>query len=175
MRHKLSAELSLATATGSGTVGFSVSNDGTNFVTYNRLTTNVVDTNTQYDARVATVTLTTAAPKAMVFFPAGDYFRYLKAIWTTVTGAILTSTIGAPGTGYSINDVLTVADGTGGTITVLTVDGSGVVLTYSLTTAGTDYSVATHATSYGGMGTGFTLAVATVSAGLASVSLQDLD
>lgn len=174
MRHKLSASISLATPTGSGTVGFSVSNDGTNFVTYNRIDSNVTDSITQTDTRVATVTVSTSTPTAIALFPASDYFRYIKAIFTTVTGAILTSEIGAAGTGYSINDVLTVADGSGGTITVLTVGGSGQVLTYALTTPGTGYSIAVHATTGGG-GADFTLSVLTVNGGNCSVVLQNVD
>lgn len=175
MRRKLSVEASLATPViGSGTVGFLVSNNGVNFVTYNRITTDVTDSNTQTDARVATVTIDSTTPRVIALFPEGDYFRYLKATFTAVTGAILTSSIGAPGSAYAPNDVLTVADGTGGTITVLTVDGSGVVLTYSLTTGGTGYSIATHATT-GGTGGGFTLAVATVNPGLATCVLQNID
>lgn len=174
MRRKLSASIHLDTATGSGTVGFQVSNDGTNFVTYNRIDSNVTDSNTQNDTRVSSITVNTAGPDAIALFPAGDYFRYIKSVWTTVTGAIVTSEIGDGGSGYSADDVLTIADGTGGTVTVLTVDGSGVVLTYELTTAGTDYSIATH-NSTGGGGTGFTLSVLTVSAGNLSVSLQDID
>ncbi len=175
LRRKLSAEISLVTTTGTGTFGFSVSNDGTNFITYNRMTTNVTDDNTHNDTRVASITLSSGTPKAMVLFPEGDYFRYIKTIWTTVTGAIVTSAIGAGGTGYSVNDVLTVADGTSGTITVLTVNGSGVVLTYALTTGGSGYSIATHAVTGGTGNDDFTLSVLTVNAGLASVSLQSVD
>jgi hypothetical protein len=174
MRHKLSAEVVLENGTGSGTVGFSVSNDGTNFVTYNRITTNVTDTNTQEDTRVATVSVTTAAPRVMAFFPASDYFRYIKAIFTVVTGAILTSEIADAGTGYQEDDVLTIADGSGGTITVLTVGGSGEVLTYALTTPGTGYSIGVHAAT-GGAGSDFELDVLTADPGDASVILQNID
>ncbi len=180
MRRKLSAELLLENVTGTGTVGFSVSNsqsaDGTpnNFVTYNRLTSNVTDSNTQFDTRVASVTLGSTT-KAMVFFPEGDYFRYIKAIWTTVTGGILTSSIEAAGTDYEINDVLTIAGGTGGTITVLTVGAGGEVLTYEITTPGTGYSIGVHAASGGAGNDDFELDVLTVDAGDVSVTLQDID
>lgn len=58
-------------------------------------------------------------------------------------GGISTYTL-ASGTGYSANDVLTVVQegGASGTITINTVNGSGVPLTSTLKTAGTGYAVA---------------------------------
>lgn len=174
MRKKLSAELLLEDVLGTATVGFKVSNDDINYVTYNRLTTNATDSNTQYDTRVASVTLSAGTPSAMVFFPDGDYFKYIKAVYTGVTGGIVDSSIDTAGTGYSEDDVLTIADGTGGTITVLTVGGSGEVLTYEVTTPGSGYTIATHAAS-GGDGSDFVLSVDSVNAGSGSVFLQDID
>lgn len=174
MRHKLSVECVLENILGTATVGFSVSNDGVNFVDYNRINSNVVDDNTETDARVATIALSGAAPRAMVLFPEGDYFKQIKAIYTTVTGGIVTSSIDDAGTGYSAEDVLTIADGTAGTITVLTVGGSGEVLTYELTTPGTDYSIGVHE-STGGGGSDFALDVLTVDAGDVTCTLQNVD
>ncbi len=171
-RERLSIELTAPLVATTGTFTFSVSNDGTNFVAYNRITTNVTDDSTHGDTRVASVTVTSSVTSAFAFFPDDDFFRYIKVTCTvTAAGGIATSSISAAGSGYSVNDVLTVADGSGGTIKVLTVDGSGVVLTYSLVTAGTDYTVATHATT-GGAGTGFILSVDTLTPTLFMAILQ---
>lgn len=69
---------------GNGVFTVDVSNDGTNWVPYNRLTTNVTNTNAQTDARVASVTLSSNT-SAIVFFPVGDYFRYLRVTVTRTT------------------------------------------------------------------------------------------
>jgi hypothetical protein len=61
------------------------------------------------------------------------------------TGSIKTIVINDGGSGYSVDDVLTVAVGTGGTATVLTVDESGVITGIELTTAGSGYDNATGA------------------------------
>lgn len=55
------------------------------------------------------------------------------------SGNLRSATVLAGGTGYSVNDVLTVATGTGGTFRVTTVD-EGVVTGIELTAAGTGYS-----------------------------------
>lgn len=62
---------------GNGVFTVQVSNDGTNWLAYNRLTTNVTNTNVQTDTRVASVTLSSNT-SAFVFFPAGDHFKYLR-------------------------------------------------------------------------------------------------
>jgi hypothetical protein len=54
-------------------------------------------------------------------------------------GGLALVSVGAGGSGYSVNDVLTVADGTGGTLTVTSV-ASGAVTGVTITTAGTGYS-----------------------------------
>lgn len=174
MRKKYGVEVVGTLVTGTVVFSFKVSNDGLNYVTYNRLTSNIIDSNTENDTRVGSVSLTTSTASAFVLFPTSDYFRYIQAVMAITSGAIVTSSISVAGTGYSINDVLTVADGTLGTITVLTVGGSGEVLTYSLTTAGQNYTVATHATTGGG-GTGFILSVDSVNPGSFSAILQDID
>lgn len=63
---------------------------------------------------------------------------------------------GALGTGYVANDVLTVAGGTGGTVTVSSVNGSGGItgIAPQATTPGTGYSVTTNVATTGGTGTG---------------------
>ncbi len=64
---------------GNGVFTVQISNDGTNWVTYNRLTTNVTNTNGQTDTRVASITLSTAGTSsAFALFPVGDHFKYLR-------------------------------------------------------------------------------------------------
>ena len=66
---------------GSAVFTVEVSNDGTNWVTYNRLTSNVTNTNAQNDARVASVLIGTNAG-SMLFIPAGDTFRSIRTVVT---------------------------------------------------------------------------------------------
>ena len=68
---------------GNGAFGVEVSNDGTNWIVYNRLIPNLTGTNSQTDAFVAAPTLSTNT-SAIYFFPVGDYFRYMR-IFVTVT------------------------------------------------------------------------------------------
>ncbi len=78
MRSKLSLQfIASGITSGNGVFTVDVSNDGTNWIQYNRLTTNVTNTNGQNDTRVASVTLSSNT-NAFVFFPVGDYFRYLR-------------------------------------------------------------------------------------------------
>lgn len=51
--------------------------DEDGWVNYNRLITNVTNTNAQQDARVSLVNLTTSGT-AIVFFPAGDTFNLIR-------------------------------------------------------------------------------------------------
>lgn len=80
-----------------------------------------------------------------------------------VSTADLTGASG--GTGYTVNDVLTLATpslgATAATVTVATVDGSGVILTFTITTKGSKYTVGVKTTT-GGTGTGATINVATI-------------
>lgn len=75
-------------------------------------------------------------------------------------GCIDTVSITAPGSDYSVDDVLTLADGTGGTVTVTSIDGGGGVTGVNVTTVGRFYSKTTHATT-GGSGSGCTIEVLT--------------
>ncbi len=85
MRVKLSLQfVASAITSGNGVFTVEVSNNGTNWVAYNRLTTNVTNTNAQFDARVASVTLSSNT-SSIVFFPVGDYFRYIRVIATVTT------------------------------------------------------------------------------------------
>lgn len=62
---------------GNGIFTVEVSNDGVNWLAYNRLTTNVTNTNGQTDTRVASVTLNSNT-SAFVFFPPGDTFTFFR-------------------------------------------------------------------------------------------------
>lgn len=88
MRTKLSIKFIAASITsGNGVFKVYVSNDGANWVQYNRLTDNVTNTNVQNDTRVASVTLSSNGSK-IYFFPVGDYFRYIGvSLAVTTDGA----------------------------------------------------------------------------------------
>lgn len=73
------------------------------------------------------------------------------------TTALRTAVIAAAGSGYTANDVLAIAGGTGGTVRVLTVDGSGAVTSIQIINPGSGYSAATGAATTGGTGTGCTI------------------
>ncbi len=62
---------------GNGVFTVDVSNDNTNWVAYNRLTTNVTNTNAQTDTRVASVTLSSNT-SAVVTFPETDAFNFFR-------------------------------------------------------------------------------------------------
>ena len=76
--------LSSGISSGNGVFTVQVSNDGTNFADYNRITTNVTNTNTQTDTRVASVTLSTNTTN-FLFFPPGDTFAYFRTKVTVST------------------------------------------------------------------------------------------
>jgi len=73
------------------------------------------------------------------------------------TTALRTAIIAAAGSGYTANDILTIAGGSGGTVRVLTVDGSGAVTSIQIANPGTGYAAATGAATTGGTGTGCTI------------------
>jgi uncharacterized protein len=72
------------------------------------------------------------------------------------TGTTPAVTLNTGGSGYKVNDVLTVVSPTDRTITVNTVSSSGGVLTFTLTSPGTGYPSATNLSATGGSGTGAT-------------------
>lgn len=90
-----------------------------------------------------------------------------------VSGTVATMTLQAPGTGYVINDVLTIAGGTGATLTVNSVSGNGAITSFTLTTRGSGYSNTSGAATTGGTGTGATIniTVATGQIGLDRVAV----
>ena len=75
---------------------------------------------------------------------------------TTADGLFTVVPGSAPGTGYVVNDVLTVTGGTGGTVTVSSVSGGGAItgIKPQVTTPGTGYAVASAVAVSGGTGTG---------------------
>lgn len=66
---------------GSAVFTVDVSNDASNWVAYNRMTTNVTNTNAQTDTRVASIVMNTNAG-SMVFIPAGDTFNFFRVTTT---------------------------------------------------------------------------------------------
>jgi len=77
---------------GNGVFSIEVSNDGVNFVTYNRLTTNVANTNAQTDIGVGSVTLSSNT-SAIYMMRAGDHFRYVRAAVNVTTDGTYTCTM----------------------------------------------------------------------------------
>lgn len=73
---------------------FEVSNDMTNWTPYNRVVSNVTNTNAQTDTRVATIT-TSANGAQFAFFPR-DHFNYIRVIGTVAgAGAIYQALLSA--------------------------------------------------------------------------------
>jgi hypothetical protein len=71
-------------ASGNGVFSVDVSNDGTNWVAYNRITSNATNTNGQTDVRVASVTVSTAGTSYQVaLIPDIFAFMRLKVVATT--------------------------------------------------------------------------------------------
>lgn len=89
---RLSIQVTAASITsGNAVFTVQVSNDGTNWVAYNRITSNVTNTNAQTDVRVASVTLSSNSSQ-MIFFPSGDTFVYFRIIATVTTDGVYTAT-----------------------------------------------------------------------------------
>ena len=130
-------------------------------------------------------------PSISSFFTAASFLKYgnnlkvsrsvetadLNAASHFLSSGKVILTIGAAataaGTGYTVNDILTVIDNgaIGGTVKVTGISGgaaTGPVTTVVLVTGGTGYTVGAGKTTTGGTGSGCTISIATVSA--ASVS-----
>jgi len=73
-----------AISSGNGVFTVEVSNDGTNWIAYNRLVSNVTDSNAQDDTHVASVTLSSNT-NAMAFIPVDDAFKFIRTIVTRTT------------------------------------------------------------------------------------------
>ena len=77
---------------------------------------------------------------------------------------IKTISLGSGGTGYTAGDIITVVQtgGSLGTVTVNTVNGSGVILTVTLLNGGSGYAVADDLAVTGGSGNGATINILTI-------------
>lgn len=87
---KTSIQFVADVTSGNGVFTVQVSNDGTNWTAYNRLTTNVTNTNSQTDLRASSVTLNTDTT-SVVTIP--DVFAYLRVIVTVTTDGTYTATV----------------------------------------------------------------------------------
>lgn len=73
-----------AITSGNGAFGVEVSNDGVNWVVYNRLVANAANTNVQEDLRSTAPTLS-ANSSVIYFFPPGDLFRFIRVFVARTT------------------------------------------------------------------------------------------
>lgn len=89
----------------------------------------------------------------------GTKLSFLRCENTAIATVNTTPTAG--GSGYTVNDVLTISEGSGGTVTATTVAG-GAVTVISLTTAGYGYTTGAGKATTGGTGTGCTIEILTV-------------
>jgi hypothetical protein len=71
---------------GSGAFGIEISNDGDNWVVYNRLITNGTVADQHSEALVAAPTITSDGGSAFYFFSQDDHFKYIR-FFITITGA----------------------------------------------------------------------------------------
>lgn len=91
-----------------------------------------------------------------IVHPTGLYAAAVMGSNRASNQGLLTITVNASGSGYTAGDVLTVTgcSGTGGTVTVLTVDGGGAVLTIQVQHPGKQYTITNGCATTGGTGTG---------------------
>jgi len=75
---------------GNGVFAVSVSDDGTNFATYNKLITNATNTNSQTQVRAASLTLSADGSNFVSFSPE-DSFKYMKVAVTVTTDGTYTA------------------------------------------------------------------------------------
>lgn len=73
-----------AISSGNGVFTVQVSNDNTNWIAFSRLNSNVTNTNSQTDTRVASVTLSSNT-NGVVTMPTSDVFGFLRVICTITT------------------------------------------------------------------------------------------
>jgi hypothetical protein len=87
--------------------------------------------------------------------------RYFRTKPSTLTGAItaITATPVVGGTGYHTGDVLTLAGGVGGTVSIT--QSQGVISAVALVTGGTGYTIGTKATT-GGFGAACTVTITAI-------------
>ena len=107
-----------------------------------------------------------------LLIPAGHNLNTLalKLQYGTSNFPISTVTIGAPGSGYQVDDILTIvqAGASGGQVRVTGIGGSGEVTSVSIEAAGTGYSVENVLATTGGSGSACTINVTVVGATNAS-------
>ena len=131
-----------------------------------------VGANAMYLTRVFAQLKKTGAPTgnivAKLYLHSGAYGTSSVPLGPMATVA---SAPTAGGTGYTVNDVLNVSEGTGGQVTVTTVS-AGVVTAVSLTTAGTGYTTGTGKATTGGTGTGCTISITALVARATSVNID---
>lgn len=82
-------------SSGNGVFTVEVSNDPVlGWIPYNRLTSNVTNTNGQTDTRVASATINTVSTgTAILFFPPGDTFNYVRTKVVVTTDGAYTATL----------------------------------------------------------------------------------
>ena len=100
------------------------------------------------------------------------------AVLNNPSAITATPTVDAPGSGYAVGDVLTVAQsGSSGTATVkvLTIGVGGAITAVGLVQNGTNYSTATGVPTTGGSGTGCTLNIAGTPNGIDYLEVLDHD
>lgn len=112
--------------------------------------------------------LTAPPTQVMLTAPMGNPF---------IQGVLQTLTIDDPGSGYIIGDLLTIVQlgGSGGTVEVTEVDGSGAITGFQIETPGTGYAVTTPAmpaTTSGGTGTLATFNIIAVSGDIAFITVR---
>jgi len=94
-----------------------------------------------------------------------------------LVGGIKTISLGSGGTGYTVDDVITVVQsgGANGTITVNTVDETGAILAYTLLAPGTNYSIANGLTVTGGTGSGATINILAIDSEIYTFDIDAAD
>jgi len=117
----------------------------------------------------------TNAPEEAITIPHKTEINFTLTIWAYVKifdvdkqmigdTTIKTIFLGSGGIGYTAGDIITVvqAGGSLGTVTVNTVDDSGVILTITLLNGGSSYAVADGLAVTGGSGNGATINILTI-------------
>lgn len=91
----------------------------------------------------------------------GGIAKLVSTNTSDVSGLIATMVIDATGTGYAVNDVLTITGGggSGATATVNSISGTGAITAITLTTRGSGYSATAGASTTGGGGSGATITI----------------
>jgi len=87
-------------------------------------------------------------------------------------GALAEVYVAAAGSGYAVNNVLTVGGGSSGTCTVTAIDGSGGVTALTITTGGNNYTRGVQTTT-GGAGTNCTVYVVPTGTSLYAATAKD--